>query len=316
MKRGKVLRVGLITGCIALTLLGASGLFLLNYALRSNHRGKEIQGSYHYIYHEYPFVGTWIDSLQQANALRDTTIYDSDVALHAYYIRAAKATKKVAVIVHGYQDNAIRMLMIGYLYNHDLAFNVLLPDLRYAGTSGGTHIQMGWLDRLDVMRWMQLSNTLFGGDTNMVVHGISMGAATSMMVSGEQQPNYVKCFVEDCGYTSVWEQFKKEIKGQFHLPAFPLLDTANLLCKKIYGWSFKEASALKQVKKCHLPMLFIHGDSDLYVPTAMVHTLYRAKKGAKELWITPNTKHAESYKNYREEYTKRVKKFVEKALLF
>ena len=44
-----------------------------------------------------------------------------------------------------------------------------------------------------------------------------------MMVSGEKLPAYVDCFVEDCGYTSVWDQFKKELKEQFHLPAFPLL---------------------------------------------------------------------------------------------
>ena len=77
------------------------------------------------------------------------------------------------------------MLMIGYLYNHDLRYNVLLPDLHYHGRSEGRAIRMGWLDRLDVLRWMEAADTLFGGNTQMVVHGISMGAATTMMVAGE-----------------------------------------------------------------------------------------------------------------------------------
>lgn len=218
------------------------------------------------------------------------------------------------MIVHGYTDNAVRMLMIGYLYNHDLGCNILLPDLYYHGQSEGRAIRMGWKDRLDVLRWMEIANDIFGGDTRMVVHGISMGAATTMMVSGEEQRPYVKCFVEDCGYTSVRDQFAKELKEQFGLPAFPLLDVAGWLCDLKYGWNFREASSLKQVAKCRLPMLFIHGDADGYVPTRMVYPLYEAKPGEKELWVVPGAAHAVSYRDNREEYTRRVKAFVEKYI--
>ena len=207
--------------------------------------------------------------------------------LHAMYAAAPRPTDRTAVIVHGYTDNAVRMLMIGYLYNHDLGYNILLPDLSYHGQSEGRAIQMGWKDRLDVLRWMDVANEIFGGHTRMVVHGISMGAATTMMVAGEEQKPYVKCFVEDCGYTSVRDQFAKELKEQFGLPAFPLLDVAGWLCGLKYGWTFREASSLEQVKKSLLPMLFIHGDADGYVPTAMVYPLYEAKPGDKELWVVP-----------------------------
>ena len=79
---------------------------------------------------------------------------------------------------------------------------------------------MGWKDRIDVLQWMNIANEIFGDSTQMVVHGISMGGATTMMVSGEKQQPYVKCFVEDCGYTSVWDEFSHELKSSFHLPAF------------------------------------------------------------------------------------------------
>ena len=118
---------------------------------------------------------------------------------------------------------------------------------------------MGWKDRLDILKWINVTKGIYGDSTEIVIHGISMGAATTMMVSGEQLPANVKCFVEDCGYTSVWDEFSKELKNQFGLPEFPLLDATSLLCKIKYGWSFKEASALNQVRKCHLPMFFIHG---------------------------------------------------------
>ena len=99
---------------------------------------------------------------------------------------------------------------------------------------------MGWLDRKDVTQWMEVANRIYGDSTSMVVHGISMGAATTMMVSGEPQPDYVKCFVEDCGYTSVWDQFSKELKEQFDLPQFPLMYTADWLCQLEYGWGSKK----------------------------------------------------------------------------
>lgn len=304
---------------ILLVILGpivGGSIFMLNYSLKPDNRGKDLIGSYQYMYENYPYLKPWVDSLNHASALKDTFIYAQDgTRLHAYYIAANRPTVKTAVIVHGYTDNAIRMFMIGYLYNHDLNFNVLLPDLRATGLSGGDYIQMGWLDRIDVLQWMDVANEIYGDSTQMVVHGISMGAATTMMVSGEQpQPSYVKCYVEDCGYTSVWDEFSYQLKDMFHLPAFPLMYTTSALCQLKYGWDFEEASALKQVAKCRLPMLFIHGDADTYVPTWMVYELYDAKPEPKELWIVPGATHAKSYKDDTKEYVEKVKQFVDKYI--
>ena len=141
-----------------------------------------------------------------------------------------------------------------------------------------------------------------------------MGAATTMMASGEPQRPYVRCFVEDCGYTGVWDEFSKELKSSFGLPAFPLLYTASWLCDLKYGWNFREASSLAQVAKCRLPMLFIHGDADTFVPTWMVRPLFEAKPGDKELWLVPGAGHAASYRDNREEYTRRVGEFVGKYI--
>lgn len=314
MKR--TLKVIVTLSLLFAVLLFGAGFFMLSFALRPDFEASnQATASYAYMERNYPYLQPWVDSLKQGNALRDTCITGQEgERLHAIYVKAPTPTPKTAVIVHGYTDNSIRMLMIGYLYNRDLGFNILLPDLHYHGESEGRAIRMGWRDRLDVQKWMEVANTLFGGNTQMVVHGISMGAATTMMVSGEKQPSYVRCFVEDCGYTSVWAQFEKELKEQFHLPAFPLLDVASTLCEWIYGWNFREASALEQVKKSSLPMMFIHGDKDGYVPTWMVHPLYEAKPGEKELWIVPNAEHAVSYRDNQAEYTHRVRAFVGKYI--
>lgn len=311
----KLLKTFLFAFLVLLILLSAGGYYMVDYALTPPNRGKDIEGSYEYMYKEYPHLRPYMDSLQQTKALRDTFITTIDgIRLHGFYVKASVPTRQTAVIVHGYTDNAIRMMMIGYMYNQDLGFNILLPDLRYSGLSEGNHLQMGWFDRKDVAQWINLLPTLFGDSIEVVVHGISMGAATTMMLAGDPQPEYIKCFVEDCGYTSVWDEFKNELKEQFNLPAFPLLHISNLICKLRHGWSFTEASALKQVTKCKRPMLFIHGENDTFVPTNMVYPLYEAKPQPKELWLVPSEGHARSYHNFPKEYTEKVREFITKNL--
>lgn len=305
---------------IAVVVLAIAGIFgislyMLDYSLKPENRGQDIDSSYLFMFERYPYLESWVDSLEQGKFLKDTFMTGHDgTRLHAYYIYAPDTTDATAVIVHGYTDNAVRMFMIGHLYNKELGYNVLLPDLHYSGLSGGDHFQMGWNDRLDVLDWMDVANSIFGDSTQMVVHGISMGAATTMMVSGEEQKPFVRCFVEDCGYTSVWDEFAHELKGRFGLPEFPLLHVANWLCRVKYGWDFKEASAEKQVAKCNYPMLFIHGDKDDFVPTWMVYDVYDAKPMPKELWVVPGSEHALSYMDNIDAYVERVRTFTDKYI--
>ena len=79
-----------------------------------------------------------------------------------------------------------------------MGYSILLPDLHAHGLSEGDLIGMGWNDRLDVLHWMTVASRLFGAD-DVMVHGISMGAATTMCVAGEQLPQGVRSarFVED-----------------------------------------------------------------------------------------------------------------------
>ncbi|KAA6321261.1 2-succinyl-6-hydroxy-2 4-cyclohexadiene-1-carboxylate synthase [termite gut metagenome] len=316
MKR-KTICIGLIVTILLLLvgIVAGGGFYLLDYALSPQTARNDEASSYEELTTGYPFLTQWVDSLNETPALKDTVILNKEgIRLHAYYVPATFPTAKTAVIVHGYGDHSLRMMMIGYMYHHDLGFNILLPDLQSHGKSEGQAVQMGWKDRLDVMEWMTVANNIFDNNTQMVVHGISMGAATTMMIAGEEQPNFVKCFIEDCGYTSVWDEFSEELENRFQLPKFPFLYVSDWLCRQKYGWSFKEASSLKQIKKSILPMLFIHGDADTFVPTHMVYSLYEAKPEPKELWVVPGVGHAISYKKNKEEYTCRVKAFVEKYI--
>lgn len=262
---------------------------------------------------ECPWTSRWMDSVYTHHCVRDTFVtMPSGYKAHAIYLHSPRTgASRTAVIVHGYKVRAEGMLHIAYLYNHDMACNVLLPDLYGHGMNEGSHIQMGWNDRWDVIRWSEVAHELFP-HTSQVIHGISMGAATVMSVSGERTPDYVRCFVEDCGYTSVWDEFAAQLKEQFGLPAFPLMHTTSALCRWQYRWSFAEASPVSQVRRSTKPMLFIHGDKDTFVPYSMLRPLYEAKtRGRKAIFIAHGSEHAKAYRDHHEEYTRRVKDFVE-----
>ena len=297
-----------LCGICAMLLIALTGgsFYMLDYSLAPDANRADKASCYRQLFADYPETKPWIDSLQQCHALRDTFVtMAKGERHHAYYIN--KGTRRTALIIHGWRDQAIKFFGIAQMYEQKLGYNVVIPDLHAHGQSEGEAAGMGWDDRLAVLRWMQVFQT----DT-MVVHGVSMGAATTMMTSGEKMPDGIKDvrFIEDCGYTSVWDEFSFQLKEQFGLPAFPLMYTTSLLCRLRYGWSFREASALEAVKLCPYPMLFIHGDSDTFVPTEMAHRLYDAKPQPKALWITKDTEHALSYRNHRDEYLQKVTAFL------
>lgn len=300
------------TLAVILLALGAAGWYLLDVALKPTPRSRDLPAAWTYLHDNYTHTRQWVDSLHRHHALRDTFITSpaDGARLHGYYLPATHPTLRTALLIHGYTDNALRMLMIGYLYQHDLGYNIILPDLRNAGLSDGDHFQMGWLDREDVKQWIGVGRHLFSDSLRMVVHGISMGAATTMMLSGDSLPDCVRAFVADCGYTSVWDEFKGELDTRYGLPEFPLLYVASSLCRLRYGWSFGQASALHQVARCHKPMLFIHGTADTFVPYWMLSKLYAAKPAPKQRWDAPGVEHARSYKTYPREYTRRVAQFL------
>lgn len=302
---------------ILLVLVVGASFYLVDFALNphrcSTHEALEE------LYSRNPECKPWIDSLQRVGAWCDTFAVINGTRLHALYIPAAKPTNKVALLIHGYKDTHIAMLNIGSAYHRQLGYNLFLPDLFAHGRSGGGNIQMGWNDRLDVMKWITIADGIFRGDsasTRMVVHGVSMGAATTMALSGEQLPACVRCFVEDCGYTSVYDEFKHELSDTamlpvpFPIPEWPILPIASKLCEFKHGWNFKEASMLEQVRKCRLPMLFIHGDNDDFVPTAMVYPLFQAKQGRKALYIGKGSRHARTYNDHHADYVSQLLDFL------
>lgn len=196
---------------------------------------------------------------------------------------------------------------------YEKGYNVILPYLRAHGKSEHKYCTMGWLDRLDVIDWINYIIDL-NPCAKIILHGASMGAATVMNVTGEKLPANVICCIEDCGYTSLWDQYTVQIREMTKIPADIILNIVNTVAKRKLKFDFKDNSPLEQVKKSSTPTLFIHGDKDSVVPFWMQYPLYQNAECEKERLVVPGATHAASGYVYPEIYWGAIDKFVNKYI--
>lgn len=236
------------------------------------------------------------------------TSYDG-LTLRASFIPAPHASKRVAILAHGINHAREQMIPYAKLF-HDWDYQVLMPDARAQGESEGHRIGLGWPDRLDYVDWVTEVIDELGDDVEIVLMGISMGAATVLATAGEALPPNVKAVVADSGFASVYDISKTILKEQYHLPAFPMMSIADWLAKWLTGSRMSQERIIDQVKQASVPILLIHGESDEVVPFENADALYRAIAHNKERYYVPGAKHIESYATNPARYREVVKEFL------
>ena len=186
--------------------------------------------------------------------------------------------KKGAVtelLFHGYQGNSERDLSGGIERCFALGRNALIIDHRASGTSDGSVITFGVREKKDVLSWIDFAISHFGSDVKLVLTGVSMGAATVLMVAGEKLPENVVCVLADCPYSSQKEIIKKVIRDM-KLPDKLLYPFVKLGARVFGRFNLEEDTPIEAMKRCSLPIIFIHGNTDAFVPDSMSDELYAA----------------------------------------
>ncbi|MGT2771914.1 alpha/beta hydrolase [Streptococcus marimammalium] len=246
-------------------------------------------------------------------ALEKTTLKMTNGGLKqvAWYVEAPKKTEKTVIIVHGFSSSKERMMAYGWLF-HKLGYNVLMPDNIASGDSGGRIIGYGWNDRFNIIKWSEILVET-NPNSHIILYGLSMGGATVMMASGEEAlPKQVRAIIEDAGYTSVWDELVYQAKDMYNLPAFPILYQVSAMSKIRAGFTYGEASSIKQLEKNTRPILFIHGSEDKFVPTEMVYENYEATAAPKELYIVKGADHAKTFSTDIKTYEEKIASFLKK----
>ncbi len=221
-------------------------------------------------------------------------------------------SKKTILLMHGYRSCGKNDFGCVAEYYYSLGFNLLIVDQRAHGESEGRYITFGVRERYDCTGWVKYLNSRIGEDSDIFLDGISMGAATVLMASGLDLPENVRGIIADCGFTSPYDIFCHVLKRDYHLPPFPLIYTTDLLSRIFAGFSFKEYSTVEAMKKNKLPVIFVHGEDDTFVPARMSIQTHDACTAEKEISIVSGARHGMSYLVDTENCQKKIKAFFER----
>ncbi len=251
-----------------------------------------------------------------AQSHRDVYLTSFDgLKLHATYFPGTAPFPKNAVICfHGYTGEGLSNHIAIADYFLKRGYAMLMPDARAHGGSEGEYIGFGCLDRKDALAWINWMIGECGEYVNILLHGTSMGGATVLMTSGLELPANVKGIVSDCGFTSPREVFTHVLNHMYHLPAFPAIQGADLLNRKLAGYGMDECNAKYEVRKAKVPILFIHGSADTFVPCSMCHEIYDNCASPKRRLIIEGAAHAESYYKDMAAYEKALTEFAEEVM--
>lgn len=249
----------------------------------------------------------WLAQKEQ----EDVYITSEDgLRLHGTFF-PCEGSNKAVICFHGYTSEGLNDFSSIAKFYMEQGFNLMVVDERAHGKSEGTYIGFGCLDRRDGALWTEYVVKRLGEDCRIMLHGISMGGATVLMSTGLDLPTQVKAVVSDCAFTSAWEVFSHVLKTMYHIPAFPMMQIADRMARQEAGYGLDECNAREEVKKSSVPILFIHGDADTFVPCSMVYELYEACRTPKELLVIKGASHAEAYYKEPDSYEHAVSRLIE-----
>ena len=216
-----------------------------------------------------------------------------------------------AILVHGYgrDQRYARDYAEAYL---ERGYRVLTPDLCASGESEGRYITMGVKESEEIALWAAKIKER-DPDAEIVLHGVSMGAATVMMAAGRYDVPGLAAVIEDCGYTSAYEMFANQLGVIFGLPEFPIMACVDVVSGIKTGAKVSEAAPLKAMPGIKVPVMFIHGDADTLVPPAMMEKLFTACKAKKAKLVVEGAGHGDAMKEDGKKYWDAIFSFLEDA---
>ena len=231
--------------------------------------------------------------------------------LHAR-VCGAEAGKPLLLLMHGWRSSAARDFGCVLEFYRAQGFGLVLVDQRAHGKSGGKTISFGVHERRDCLAWARWAEERYHPPA-MYLDGISMGAATVLMASEFDLPASVRGIIADCGYTSPRDILKKVIR-QCHLPVAPIYFLVRLGARVFGRFDPEAASAARALEKCRVPVLFIHGEADGFVPCEMSREIYDSCRERSSRETFPGAGHGLSYIVDPERYARVVSEFIARAL--
>ncbi len=262
------------------------------------------------------------DLIEHGRALYDSLPYEDlyltsfdGLRLHARFYKNGDG-RRTLLLSHGFRSSGRGdFAAVLPLYYETLGCSLLVLDHRAHGESEGRYITYGIRERFDVRDWARYLTDRAGGDVQIVLDGISMGATAVLMACGTELPDTVTGVIADCGFTSPWDIFSHILHSTFHLGDFPILYLVGHMARRRAHFGFREATTVRAMENWTKPALFIHGTADDFVPPAMTEAAYAACPAAdKTLILVEGAMHGCSYLRDRARCESALRQFFAKVL--
>ena len=232
--------------------------------------------------------------------------YDGLTLRGTYYEYATDAT--VELLFHGYRGNAERDLCGGIERCFALGRSVIIIDQRAGGRSDGHIITFGIREHRDCLSWIDYAIERFGKDRKLIIGGVSMGASTVVMAAGEKLPPNVVCAMADCGYSSTEDIIKKVIVD-IKLPVWLVYPFIRLGGMIFGGFDIKKGSPIEAAKRATVPIVFLHGDEDAFVPHDMSVKMHAACQTQTKMVTIKGAGHGLAFPVDRKGYVEALREF-------
>ena len=299
-----------IVAAVLLFVLAASAVcfFLVFYSAPRKDPGDRIDipdGEIYEVYREQ--MEAWVRQTRQMPQ-EDVSIRSCDgLTLRGKYYEYAPGAP-IELMIHGYRGSSERDMSGGVQRAFRLGRSALIIDQRASGRSEGNVITFGVREHRDCLAWVAFMVKKFGPDVKIILTGISMGASTVLMASGQELPENVIGILADCGYTSAREIIHKILR-QIRLPIRLVYPFVKLGARLFAGFDLEQADARKAVRNCTRPVIFYHGDGDDFVPWEMSRDNHAACPSRKKLVIIPGASHGLSFPADQERYVAELREF-------
>lgn len=257
-----------------------------------------------------PFREQMVQWMKEVRALPHEDFYITSfdgLKLHGKYYEYAPGAP-IELMFHGYRGNSDRDLCGGVQRCFSLGRSCLLVDQRASSASDGHVITFGIKEHRDCLHWIDFMVDHFGKDVKIILTGISMGASTVLMAAGYPLPAQVKGVLADCGFSSAKAIICKVIR-QLNLPPKLTYPFVWLGGRIFGGFDLESFSAVKAVRHASVPVIFFHGEEDVFVPAQMSEENFDACASRKLLVTIPGAGHGLCYPVDPEGYLKALQNF-------
>jgi hypothetical protein len=223
-----------------------------------------------------------------------------------------KGSHKTIIICHGFAWSLYGSVKFVPIFLKR-KFNVLIYDHRNHGKSGGKNTTYGLYEKYDLKACIDWVVQRFGNDCVVGTMGESMGAAIALQNTAID-PRVSFC-IADCPFSDLMKLLKLQMKHKSHILPQVFIFLSRLLSRWRTGFDYRDVSPARDIADVKVPILFIHGKDDTFIPKEMSIDMYKIKQGKKELYLASNAGHVEAYWNNKEEYEKVIDNFLRKINL-